>query len=512
VSTALSDPEEGHVKDAEEIMNVLAYYDLTASLRDAGELAGCSPNTVARYVQAREQGRLAPGTPARRSSVIDEFLPKLEELVEQSKGKIRADVAHDKITAMGFTGSERTTRRAVAKLKAAYAAGRRRVHRPWVPEPGLWAQYDFGAGPRIAGTETILFCLWLAWSRFRVVVPLADKSQPSVFAAIDAALRRLGGVPTYLLTDNEKTVTVEHVAGVPVRHPGTLSFGRHYGLTIATCLPADPASKGGSEATVRVAKADLVPTEANLLEDYASFAALETACAAFGDEVNARAHRVTRRVPVEMLAEERARLHRLPDAPFTAAFGLTRQVGVNTPMIQLDYEQYSAPHTLAGQTVWVRRHGEQVVITHVGEGGPVEVARHQRTSPGSPRVDDAHFPPAPAGALRRTPAARTSAEAAFLSIGDGAALWLTEAAAAGTVRMRVKMAEAVQLARLHPAEAVDRALGQAAAAGRFAEADLAAILSHQAQASDAPPARGSDTHTLAQGTAGWAGLGEREQR
>ena len=81
---------------------------------------------------------------------------------------------------MGYAGSERTTRRAVARLKAACRAGRRRVHRPWVPEPGMWAQYDFGDGPRIGGAATILFCLWLAWSRFRVVIPLLDKSQPSV--------------------------------------------------------------------------------------------------------------------------------------------------------------------------------------------------------------------------------------------------------------------------------------------------------------------------------------------
>jgi hypothetical protein len=36
--------------------------------------------------------------------VIDEFLPKLEELVERSKGKIRADKAHDHIAAMGYAG------------------------------------------------------------------------------------------------------------------------------------------------------------------------------------------------------------------------------------------------------------------------------------------------------------------------------------------------------------------------------------------------------------------------
>jgi hypothetical protein len=71
-----------------------------------------------------------PGSPARRPGVIDEFMPKPEELVERCKGKIGADKAHQKITATGYAGSERTTRRAVAGLKQAYAAGRRRVHRP----------------------------------------------------------------------------------------------------------------------------------------------------------------------------------------------------------------------------------------------------------------------------------------------------------------------------------------------------------------------------------------------
>jgi hypothetical protein len=498
------------VKSAEEIMEILEAFDLTGSYRAAGELAGCSHHTVEHWVQARDEGRLRLGEPVRRERLIDGFLPKLEELVDRSKGRIRADVAHRKITGMGFAGSERTTRRAVAEIKWAYRAGRRRVFRPWVPEPGMWAQYDFGDGPRIGGVATILFCFWLAWSRFRVVLPLADKTAPSVFAAIDAALRRVGGAPTYLLTDNEKTVTVEHVAGLPVRNPATVAFARHYGLTVATCLPADPASKGGSEATVRVAKADLVPTETNLREAYGSFTELEAACAVFCEQVNTRPHRVTRRPPVELLAEEQTRLHRLPDQPYTAAFGVTRRVGEDTPMVCFDGGQYSVPHRLAGDTVWVSRHGEQIVVVHCGAGGPVEVARHQATTPGSPRVADEHFPPSPAGPANRAPRARTAAEQAFLTIGDGAALWLAEAAAAGVSRIRAKMAEAVDLARLHPPAAVDRALGQAATAGRFAEADLAAILAHQAQARTGPPTRAGETHTLAQGTAGWAGFGAGE--
>ncbi len=238
------------MKSDGEIMEILAAFDLTGPARSAAELARCSHHTVAAHVAARDAGR-AVGTPARRPRNIDEFMDKVEEWVEASKGKIRADRAHEKLLALGFGGSDRT---------------------------------------------------------FRLV----------------------GGAPTYVLTDNEKTVTVEHVAGVPVRNRETVSFGRHYGVTVLTCQPADPASKGGVEASVKVAKADLVPTDTNLRPEYGSFAELEQACEEFMAQVNARVHRVTRRVPAGMLAEETARLHRVPDEPHTVVFGLARKVPVNT--------------------------------------------------------------------------------------------------------------------------------------------------------------------------------------
>jgi transposase len=439
------------LKSAEEIMEILDAYDLTGSFRDAAELAGCSHHTVKHYVDKRESAadleRAAP-----RPQLIDEYLPKVEEWVARSHGKVRADVAHDRLLALGYRGSERTTRRAVAAVKRDRRAGRGRVHRPWVTEPGMWLQYDYGDGPVVDGVKTVLFCAWLAWSRFRVVLALRDKTMPSVFAALDVAFRRMGGVPTYVLTDNKKTVTVEHVAGLPVRNLQMVGFASHYSVVVHTCEPADPASKGGSEAAVKISKADLVPTQANLLESYACFAELEEACEAFCEKVNTRVHRVTRRVPADMLAEERARLHPVPAQAHTVAFGTTRQVPGNTPMVAFQAGQYSVPHRLAGQTVWVRAHGvgdgEQVVIVAVGPQGPVEVARHHRAAPGSPRLVEEHFPPAPPGALDRSPRARTAAEAGFLALGEGARTWLIEAAAAGTTKMRVKMADALAMAKL----------------------------------------------------------------
>ena len=70
---------------------MLEAFDLTGSLRDAGELSGVSHHTVARYVAARDAGALSDRAAA-RPQVIVEYLPKIEEWVERSKGKVRTDV------------------------------------------------------------------------------------------------------------------------------------------------------------------------------------------------------------------------------------------------------------------------------------------------------------------------------------------------------------------------------------------------------------------------------------
>jgi hypothetical protein len=164
---------EGRVKKAKEVMEILEAYDLTGSLRGAAKLAGCDHKTVAHWVRQRELAAgLVPLTERARPAMAATFIAKIDELVERSGGKIRADVAHDKLVAIGYEGSERTTRRWVAEAKRRYRREHGRRTRPWIPEPGLWMQFDYGDGPVIGDRRVVLFCAWLAWSRFRVVVPL----------------------------------------------------------------------------------------------------------------------------------------------------------------------------------------------------------------------------------------------------------------------------------------------------------------------------------------------------
>ena len=488
-------------------MEILEAFDVTGSLRAAAELVGCDHKTVGHWVRARE--RAGGGLPVheRTRPRLDEFAEKIEEWVERSKGKVRADVAHQRLVAMGYLGSERTTRRAVAEAKRRWRAEHGRRTRPWIPEPGLWMQWDYGDGPKIAGRSTVLLCAWLAWSRFRVVVALWDKTTPSVVMGLDRALRAFGGAPTYALTDNERTVSIDHVAGIAVRNPTIVSVARHYGLSIQTCVPADPQSKGGSKNTVKIAKADLVPTDANLREEYEDFAALERACVEFCDRVNVREHRITQRPPVVMLAEERERLHRLPEVPHTVGFGQTRRVSWQST-ISVGGAIYSVPSTLVDERVWARTDGHELVVVGTdGSEGPREVARHALTTPGQPSIDDSHYPPRPAGALERKPRASSADEQAFLAIGPAAQRWLIAAAAAGTTKLRRKLAEAVSLAKLHGNDAVDEALQVAADAGRFADGDLAAILAYQDTRVITFPARTCQEQSLQRSTRSWEGFG-----
>jgi hypothetical protein len=493
-------------------MEILEAFDLTRCPHSAADLAGCDPKTVARYVGARDAGA-DPNTRATRPMLVDPVRDKIEELVERSGGRVRADVVHERLCALDpehpYVASERTTRRAVRRAKAAFRSGRARTYRPWITEPGMWLQFDWGHGPVIEGRPTLLFCAWLAWSRYRIVIPTWDRTLGSLLACLDATLRAIGGAPTYALTDNERTITIERIAGIGVRHPEIVAAGRHYGVEVNACVPFDPESKGGSESTVKIAKADLVPTSANLLGAYASFGDLAAACAAFCAVVNGRVHRETGRRPDDLLAIERSHLHALPPEPYTAALGETRTVA-DDQTIRLGSVRYSVPRPFVGTEVWVRVAGDEVVIVARTEAGLAEIARHPRSTPGKPMLDDAHFLDHPAG--RGTRGARPRpvdpTERAFLLIGPGAEAWLVGAAASGTVRVRAKMARAVELAALAGREPVEAALATAAAAGRFAEGDLPSILDYLAgREPDAALATLDEAFSAQPGTGAWDGFG-----
>ena len=128
----------------EKQMEVLEVYDLTQSYRDTAELCGVDHHTVARVVAGRARGLQVADQPPVGSKLAGAFIDKVDDWVTRSGGRIRADVVHDKLVAMGYVGSERTTRRVVAALKRSYHCAHHRVYKLWLAEPGGWLQHPSG--------------------------------------------------------------------------------------------------------------------------------------------------------------------------------------------------------------------------------------------------------------------------------------------------------------------------------------------------------------------------------
>lgn len=133
--------EKGHLDGLiDEIMEILDAYDLTGSYRDTAELAGCIHHPVKSNDDARAAGGSSVG--------LRETLATGRRLTGQGRGvgrpaqgKVRTDKVNGKMVCLGYTGSERTTRRGVAEVRAASRVGHRRVNRSRVVIPSAAADY-----------------------------------------------------------------------------------------------------------------------------------------------------------------------------------------------------------------------------------------------------------------------------------------------------------------------------------------------------------------------------------
>ena len=273
---------------------------------------------------------------------------------------------------------------------------------------------------------------------------------------------------------------------------------------------------------MRIAKADLMPTEANLREEYRSFAELAR---------RARSS-ASRSTPGSTARPAGPRL----DGWTSSARDCTSCPPPRTPSrsaspgrwrdqtVRFGSVRYSTPPGLVGAEAWVRADGENSSSWWTcpgwptgrnGQGGPAGPGRGRparAVAAGGPLIDLAHYPnhpqdpdgsPRPPGPSppprRKKPSSRWA---------PAPKSWLIEAAAAGTTRIRAKMAAAVELAALVGAAEVDVALGLAATAGRFAEDDLLSIIGTRPPAPPARPVTVPDeTHSVQPGTSAWAGFG-----
>ncbi|PRQ10284.1 IS21 family transposase, partial [Corynebacterium sp. 13CS0277] len=475
----------------EGIMDIFTTFSLAKSYRATAEVCGVSPNTVKAYVTQGPEALTAMHTvdgvrKVRRSrpKKLEKFYAHIDELIEQSGGKVQSKIVFQRLSQFpDFDASQRSVDRAVAARKKVFAQSRQRVYKPVVPTPGQYMQYDFGDGPVVDGAKTVLFVAWLPFSRARFVYPLRNRQAPSVQYALDAALRFFGGVPKYVLTDNEKTASTVTRFGLPVKNPQMVEFLSRYGAKLLTCHPYDPETKGGVERSVAVAKEHLVPTQANLACEYASFAELVARCEQFVEEVNQR-ECVRGLTPAQLLEREREFFSAVPQSSLVVSPSGVRKVGQRTPMVTFQGVQYSVPQRLLGQQVVVTSDPQNttVVVMVIDDvTGQIEVVAEHKVPADravTTVVDDSHFPGVPVvrGPAHHRPRATTAQEAKFLAYGAGAERYVAACVDQGVSAVAVRCEKIMALTQGFSSQEVDAGLALAAQHQRLTVADVLSLI------------------------------------
>jgi len=457
-------------------LDIINAYEATGTYRGAAALTGTTHKTVRRVLERRAAGAEPGRSAVVRAKGTDAVLELIETRVRETDGRVSAKRLLPAARAAGFTGSDRSLRRAVATAKADWRR-RRRVFRPWVPDPGQHLLIDYGVVTEGPNRGLVVFTAVLAWSRIRFVRFAGDQTLATTLRLLAECFEVLGGVPAVVLADRMGCLKGGIVANVVVPRVEYVRFATAWRFRPDFCEAADPQSKGAVEHLVGYCKRDLIVPA----EDWAGNLAVANAAAiAWCEEVNARLHTEIQAVPTQRLQTERSVLRPLPSLrPALPEAGQPRKVD-KLCTVRFGSARYSVPHALVGQQVLVLNVDGRIVISTPGPAGAV-VAEHALVGPGETSLVDAHYDK-PTRAPLRAVRAKSPVEKEFLSLGEPAEAFLRSAAAAGTTRLAAHVAEILTLVGAHGEQAVLAALARATTFRRFTAADLRAILAAGPQA------------------------------
>jgi hypothetical protein len=140
-------------------MEILEGFELTGSLRDATELAGCLPNTVARLCsRSGGWGHWCPvGWRVDRAGSKSSWPSWRISWTSPRVWSAPMCPGQDHCDGVRRVWTDHPSRG--RGDQGAWRTGRRRGAPAWIPEPGMWAQYDFGDGPHVRDPPTILVLL-----------------------------------------------------------------------------------------------------------------------------------------------------------------------------------------------------------------------------------------------------------------------------------------------------------------------------------------------------------------
>lgn len=295
----------------------------------------------------------------------------------------------------GYQGSYETVKRYMAPRRQEVTSDAL-TQRRFETRPGQQSQIDWGeARVRLGGrpVRMMIFVLTLGFSRRGFYWGYANQQISQFLDAHERAFEHFGGLTQEHLYDRPRTVCHPDRGGKRVWNSTFRAFADHWGFEPRLCRPYRAQTKGKVESGVKYCKGNFLP--GRTFHDIDDFNEQLTHWnQTVADE---RIHGTTHEVPMRRFARERSHLLPAHGHPSFLTDATVSRIVARDWLVSFRRNRYSVPFRLIGQTVEVRAHDGQVLITHRGqlvashrqltgrhelfiapEHGPGAVARNQR--------------------------------------------------------------------------------------------------------------------------------------
>ena len=345
------------------------------SVRRIAKHLGIARDTVRRYLdhpQPPRYKRTKPyGAPALEAykAQVEQWLREDESQPKKQRHTARRIYQRLK-DEYGYTGSESTVRRCVARL-------RHKAPEAFVPlefDPGESAEADFGeAEVVIAGVRVKIdfFCTRLRYSHMPFVVVFPHQRQEALLEGIRRALEFYCGVPQRMTFDNLTQAVQKVLEGKNrLEQEAFRSLRTHYLFQSTFCNRAAGWEKGGVESLVGFARRTFLTPVPEVASYEELNARLREGCLAYAQ----RTMRGERETVAERWQKEQVALRTLPVVPFPCC----RTVAVTAnrvSCVEFETNFYSVPVRYAYQKLLLRAFVDWVEVY----AGLERIARHGRS-------------------------------------------------------------------------------------------------------------------------------------
>jgi transposase len=423
----------------------------------------------------RKNAQVAPGRRL-RPSIVDPYIPFILETLTRYP-RLTASRLWQMARERGFVGSLDHFRGHVSR------------HRPHPPAeaylkvrtlPGEQAQVDWAhCGKLLIGNverRLLAFVMVLSYSRRLFVRFYLGDATANFLRGHVAAFEAFNGVPREILYDNLKSAVLERRGEAIHFNPVLLSLAEHYRYAPKPVAVARGNEKGRVERAIRYLREAFLAGREVLDLDTLNAQVLQWC----EDEAVVRRCPDDRSLSVaEAYASEQPRLLPLPDDHFPTDERVAVNIG-KMPYVRFDLNDYSVPHS------YVRRTLELVAsldVVRILDGGELVAAHPRSFEKGRVIEDPAHI----AGLVEYKRRARQGRglERLYQAVPSSQPLLLAMAERGGN--MGATVSGLLNLLDTYGAEALERAVAEALAAGVLHKAGIRQVLDRHAHERHMPP-------------------------